>query len=497
MINLAHPRRSVFFDLRRWAIVLALTTLAALAGLLIAAVPSMAFILVGMIGVVGYALLAVARPFVAFVVLIFLALSAWLSVIEVAPGISIMVGVGLIFTTIWLSQLVIHAAVFIKVREYGWILGLVGVVVASSLANPYRPAGFAPVFTYFQLFLLFVLMVNLTTTGIRLHIFSIVIVASSVLLALMILLNQFDLLPLGHLFEQSSKVWLDESGAGIRASRARGLWGGPNMTAVQLTVALPFLIEWWPATRYWRDRALLIAAVVALLGALVFTLSVGGMIGLFAILLTKEIIEARRGTLSKLLRLTYVAALALLLFPTFVPDLYVQRIALQFDMLLNALRTQDEHLLLRLATDRGDTWWATLNTIVSAPWLGHGPGNTAYINARYTILYSGVTMRAAHNSLLSVSGDLGLIGLVCFVGLLVSAIAITGRAWRAPIGDPAVQRLGKALFVALISYMVQGLALDIHMLKLFWVLLALAIAYGRVACSATTISELKTRGQCR
>ncbi len=140
MINLAHPRRSVFFDLRRWAIVLALTTLAALAGLLIAAVPSMAFILVGMIGVVGYALLAVARPFVAFVVLIFLALSAWLSVIEVAPGISIMVGVGLIFTTIWLSQLVIHAAVFIKVREYGWILGLVGVVVASSLANPYRPA---------------------------------------------------------------------------------------------------------------------------------------------------------------------------------------------------------------------------------------------------------------------------------------------------------------------------------------------------------------------
>ncbi len=82
---------------------------------------------------------------------------------------------------------------------------------------------------------------------------------------------------------------------------------------------------------------------------------------------------------------------------------------------------------------------------------------------------------------LAVAGDLGLIGLALFVALFISAL----KAVRPPPNPPEVksvlQRDRQAIYIALIGYAAQGMALEIHNLKLLWILMGMAIAYRQMS----------------
>lgn len=477
MNEIQHTHRNTFVKSSEWLIALVMAAIGASVGILQAIAPRLAFLLLAMSGVVGYAFLAYVYPFVAFMMLLFLALTVWLSVIEITSGISLMVGAGLVFAAVWLLRLAFQVHTFVKIREYGWLLGLVVMIFISSLFNLNDLGSFSMTFTYLQLFLLFVLVVNLITTPAQLRTLGMVIIASSTLVAVMILLDQLHLLPLQLLLNPASNVLV--TGGYTRITRASGLWGGPNMTAVQLTMALPFVIEWWSATRSVSQRLLLLSMIAAIIAALLFTFSLGGIIGLVTIFLAKEMIDVRRDVWYKVFRIVFVCVLVGVVLYATLPDTYKQRFVAQFNVLWEGIHKLDEEQLLWVATGRGDTWMATVRAIAESPWVGHGPGNALAANAQYSQLRYG-TLLAPHNLFLSVGSELGLVGLALFILLLISLLLKVSSSWRAQPADSILQRTGRAVFIALVSYLVQGLALDIQNLKLLWILLGMAAVYNRL-----------------
>ena len=79
--------------------------------------------------------------------------------------------------------------------------------------------------------------------------------------------------------------------------------------------------------------------------------------------------------------------------------------------------------------------------------------------------------------------ELGLIGMALFGALLLSSLVQVSPMGRTPLTDSMLEQTGRAIFVALVAYIVQGMALDIQNLKLLWILLGMAAVYGRLRTS--------------
>lgn len=459
---------------------LALMAMALLAGVLIVRSPQAAAVLVGLVAATGYALLVVAQPFPAFCILTLFALTVWLSGIRALGDISAMIGLGAIFTLSWFARLILRLETFTRVREYRLLLALLVVLGASTLVHLDGLAGFSPVLTYLQLLLLFVLVVNLVTTPARLAAVGHMIIFSSASLAVLILLDQIGWLPPQLIPEQNVSIAV---GMQIAVSRSAGLWGDANVTALQLTIALPFIMASWPkASR--PVQALFLAAGAAIVAAFVWTFSMGGLLGLSVMLLIKMLMAPQRHRLFIITRNGLLGLIALSAFITFAPDLFVQRVVILFESNVGAFITFDQASLLTVGTLRGDTWWAALKAIAAAPLLGYGPGNGMYATASYSILRSAIIL-SPHNMFLALAGDLGLIGLAFFVALFVSAWQAVRPRSAARVVEPGLRRTREALFIALIGYAVQGMALEVHNMKLLWILLGMAIVCRELSTRST------------
>ncbi len=449
-------------------LVVALATAAV--GALIVIRPDVSVYLLGLVGAAGYVLLCLGRPFAAFAVLLLFALTVWLSGIKVTGGISAMIGLGAIFTLSWFVRLILRSETFVRVKEYRLLLALLVVVCVSALFHLDGPAGFSALPTYLQLFLLFSLVINLTTTPARLTAVSNLVIVSSASLAVLILLDQIGWLPPQLIPEQSMSIAV---GVETTISRTAGSWGDANVTALQLTIALPFIMAAWPkASR--PMQALLLVTGGAIIAAFVWTFSMGGLLGLSVMVLIKMLMAPQRHRLFVITRNGLLGLIALLAFITFAPDLFVQRATILFESNMEALITFDQASLLTVGTLRGDAWWAALQAIAAAPLLGYGPGNGMYASASYSILRSAIIL-SPHNMFLAVAGDLGLIGLASFVALFAAALQAVRSRPDAPAVEPGLHRTRQAIFIALVGYAVQGMALEVHNMKLLWILLGMAI----------------------
>jgi O-antigen ligase len=306
------------------------------------------------------------------------------------------------------------------------------------------------------------------------------VIISSALLAVLILLDQIGWLPPWLIPEQNLAL---APGKQIIISRTAGLWGDANVTALQLTIALPFiLVSWAGASR--PMQALLLAAGGAIIAAFVWTFSMGGLLGLSVMLLIKMLMAPQQHRLFIITRNSLLGIIALLAFITLAPDLFVQRVVILFESTVEALVTFDQASLLTVGTLRGDAWWAALRAIAAAPLLGYGPGNGMYATASHSLLRSGIIL-SPHNMFLAVAGDLGLIGLAFFVALCVAALRAVRSQPNAPAVEPALHRTREALFIALIGFAVQGMALEVHNMKLLWILLGMAIVYRELSIRST------------
>src|SRR5438128_1701254 len=97
----------------------------------------------------------------------------------------------------------------------------------------------------------------------------------------------------------------------------------------------------------------------------------------------------------------------------------------------------------------------------------------------------GVRWGAAHNSFIQVGAELGIPGLLLFVGVIASALASLGRlarnARRTGPAGMGVSRLAQSLMAALVGFVAGAFFLSLAYADMLYMLVALAIALVKIA----------------
>lgn len=455
--------------------------LSTLVGLLLAIDIKNGIYIAGLIGALAYIFLCVTRPFAAFGVLMTLGLTVWLSSIPLFGGFSVLVGVGLVFAIIWGARLLRQKIQLSWLPESWPVLGFLAALVLSTVLNWGGPAGLTGFFTYLQLLLFTVLVVNSGNTRKRLNNLGLIFIVTSTLMALMILLDQASLLPAGLVNSVKSGVIVN--GSFDSFERSGGIFGDPNFASLQLLAGLPFILEFWSAGNRRQKVGLALAGVLILAG-MRYTYSMGGLIGLATILLLKTFFIGKRNLFVMTVRTALLGFVGWWLAFQVLPEYYLQRVGVNLDMFRQFINTNNARLFLQLGTTRGDTWTAAFNTFLQSPIWGHGPGNAIFLNPMNSSLHPYIRSLGAHNFFLSIANDVGIIGFLFFIALLTLALR---ASWPTP-GEKFPVR--NAVFIALVASIVQGFALDIQTQKLLWILIGISFSQKSL-CAKFVLSNYK------
>jgi O-antigen ligase len=266
--------------------------------------------------------------------------------------------------------------------------------------------------------------------------------------------------------------------------RASGPVGDPNyyaqfMLAVLCVAAVALLLGR-------RNLVPTVAAVVLCgltLAGVVLTLSRGAALG--------ALVGVLAATALGLLRLRYmlVLAAAVAVALALVPS-YGARLA-SLDDLASTASSEDQSVRSR-ATEMQAAWLAFQDN----PVLGIGPAAFPSEYQRYAIRIGGdihgrqrfgsdrgeAPEREAHNLVLGLAADVGLIGLGLFAAVIGAAIAgLLGVRRRVRHVDPELWRIASGLLVALVAYLAAGLFLSLAFERYLWLLVGLAAVTAALA----------------
>ncbi len=170
--------------------------------------------------------------------------------------------------------------------------------------------------------------------------------------------------------------------------RAMGFLRDPNELAQFLVMSLPLLWIWWEKKRTVHNLLFVIAPSALFVWGMYLTHSRGGLIGLMAILML---------ALKDRVRL--------------VPALAVGAAALSVLIGLNFAGGRE--ISVQAGSDRFAIWGETLAMFKEAPVFGIG----------YGMLHGGDFGRTAHNSFLECLAELGLVGFLLWMGLIVFTLS--------------------------------------------------------------------------
>lgn len=243
--------------------------------------------------------------------------------------------------------------------------------------------------------------------------------------------------------------------------RATGPLEDPNDLAYFLVVAVPMLLAVLPSIRRSGNGSRIVAGLAAatLVAGAVATLSRGGMLALTAAvgwLLLRRALAPRvlAGALAVIALLGLIAA------------------SLARPALAKALG--EKSFIAGSNVDARELrWQAAARMMSDNPVLGVGPGGfrSEYVAASHNAEI-GEQTPVAHNMYLEIGAELGLSGLVLFLGLLMLAALATERALRASLDHrPMV-----AVQAALIAVVVASTFLSQQYYLPLWLLIGLAVA---------------------
>jgi len=199
-------------------------------------------------------------------------------------------------------------------------------------------------------------------------------------------------------------------------SRVSGPLEDPNDLAFFLLAALPFALALRAGARH---RWVYDVASLALLLALAGTLSRGGAVGLLVLVLF--VVGLRQVRPAAIVALVLVALAGLALAVAVVPD----RVE---DSLSNKSSIADQNV-----NDRLGLWLIAAEMTMRNPVLGLGPGG---YQTNFEVYSEGTPVEVSrridvsHNMYLETSSELGLLGLVTFLGILGGGCACAIRRWK-------------------------------------------------------------------
>jgi putative inorganic carbon (HCO3(-)) transporter len=248
--------------------------------------------------------------------------------------------------------------------------------------------------------------------------------------------------------------------------RLAGAGGDPNETAAALVAGATLALALAVALRGKPILRLAVAAVAPLCAFACFlTLSRGGLVAFGAALIASIFVAGRRR--GQVLVLAAVSALlAVLYFTALAPATALERVT-----------------EVQGGTGRTDIWTVGWRMVESAPLQGVGAGNFT-VSSIHFLLEPGALLRddfivdvpkVAHNTYLEVLAELGVVGLVLFLIVIVFSIACAVRAARTASDndDRQMEVLSRALVVALAALLAAYFFISREYSKQLWLLLAL------------------------
>jgi O-antigen ligase len=142
-------------------------------------------------------------------------------------------------------------------------------------------------------------------------------------------------------------------------------------------------------------------------------------------------------------------------------------------------------------TGRLDLWSVAIRVIGDHSILGVGAGNMPVVAPRYateTINLPDVrfvvdTPKEAHNTYLGVFAELGVVGLLAFGVVVVSALVVARRSTRAFANarEPELELISRAVLISLVGLLTAFIFESDEYEKQLWLLVGLAVALYAVA----------------
>lgn len=249
-----------------------------------------------------------------------------------------------------------------------------------------------------------------------------------------------------------------------------------NDLAMLIVCTLPLVLFLWrrPAGRV--ERLLLGAATVLLMLTFGLTASRGGFLGFLAV--AGYLLFRLRG-ISRATRLGSVAALALLLV-VLASDRYFARIQTMLHP------STDYNWIGQSNTGRMAIWERGVEYMLSHPITGLGIG--MFPRAEGTLAPEARALRwygrsfqwsAPHNSFIQIGAEVGVLGLILFVALLVSAYRTLAATRRWSSGELAV--VAQLLTGSLVGFVVTASFLSQAFSAYLYALLGMIVGTARIA----------------
>lgn len=264
------------------------------------------------------------------------------------------------------------------------------------------------------------------------------------------------------------------SASEIDLARATGTVGDPNQLAAALVVGIA-LAAAFAVNRHVSAamRLLALLIVVLCLGALLTTLSRGGLLGLGAAVVFAVVVAGRWRPRVLAGSLAVVVA------------------AIGYFVLLASLPAKERVLNVGGGTGRLDLWTVAGRMIAAHPLNGTGTGQFATVSVHYLLRPGAIqrgdfilsTPKVAHNTYLNVVAELGIVGGALFAAIVLACAGCSCLAIRhfRQAGDERLEILARGVAVALAGYLVTLLFISENYSKLMWVLFALGPALLAVA----------------
>lgn len=251
--------------------------------------------------------------------------------------------------------------------------------------------------------------------------------------------------------------------------RAAGPIGDPNYFAQILLIPLPVAIVFAVTERSLGLRLAAVAVAALIVSAIGLTYSRGGAIGLGAVLLLIALLLRVRPPV------IIAGGLSLLVVLSAVSPEFFSRAASILDLrhIVSDQGVQDRSFAGRLGENL-----AAWNVFIDHPVFGVGPDNFIRYYQEYAdeigMLFHAED-RPAHNLYLSVAAEMGLVGLLVTLAVMVIPLIQLWSVYRDfGASNPFLSRTAAALFAAIIGYMLTGVLLTLAYERYFWCLLALA-----------------------
>jgi O-antigen ligase len=254
-----------------------------------------------------------------------------------------------------------------------------------------------------------------------------------------------------------------------------------NDFATLAVTAMPFGLYFAHRGGIVLVRPLAILGLAVLLAAFVYSGSRGGFL---ALLIMSGFIVLRYTAIALYMRL-FAIALAAVVLVTTASDTYWEQMG---------TITAESDYNYTSESGRIQVWRRGIGYMLQFPVMGVGPNNFGTAEGTLSPFAErqrfgiGVRWNAAHNSFIQAGAELGVPGLVLFVGLIASAFAAlhqSNRAWKVP-GAPqsSLPDLTQAITAALLGFVIGAFFLSLAYLEMLYTLVALATAVQKLTGEA-------------